>query len=121
MKDPTLNKMLTTGINAGVVGSHATGLNYVPYDGYLAELHKGEMVLTARQAEMMRSTGVTQGSVQSVAAAMVNGMQGMGGGISDTPININLVTPDGDTFATWQLPSLIRVADAAGTPIVSTK
>lgn len=121
LKDPTLNKMLTTGINAGVVGSHATGLNYVPYDGYLAELHKGEMVLTARQAEMMRSTGVTQGSVQSVAAAMVNGMQGISGGISDTPININLVTPDGDTFATWQLPSLIRVADAAGTPIVSTK
>lgn len=100
---------------------HATGLNYVPYDGYLAELHKGEMVLTARQAEMMRSTGVTNNSMQSVAAAMVNGMQAISPGISDTPININLVTPEGDTFATWQLPSLIRVADAAGTPIVNPK
>ncbi|WP_055068932.1 hypothetical protein [Clostridium massiliamazoniense] len=32
-------------------GSHATGLAYVPWDGYRAELHKGEMVLTAEQAE----------------------------------------------------------------------
>ena len=96
-----------------------TGLNYVPYDGFMAELHKGEMVLTAQQAEMMRSTGVTNNSVQSVAAAMVNGMQGISGGISSAPITINLVTPEGDAFATWQLPSLIRVADAAGTPIIS--
>lgn len=28
-------------------GSHRTGLSYVPYDGYLAELHRGERVLTA--------------------------------------------------------------------------
>ncbi|WMJ83408.1 phage tail protein [Oscillospiraceae bacterium LTW-04] len=31
-------------------GSHATGLSYVPYDGYIAELHEGERVLTAAQA-----------------------------------------------------------------------
>lgn len=31
-------------------GSHATGLSYVPYDGYVAELHKGERVLTADEA-----------------------------------------------------------------------
>ncbi|MCK9504695.1 MAG: tape measure protein [Porticoccaceae bacterium] len=31
-------------------GSHATGLDYVPFDGYRAELHKGERVLTAAQA-----------------------------------------------------------------------
>lgn len=98
---------------------HATGLNYVPYDGYLAELHKGEMVLTARQAEMMRSTGVTQGSVQSVAAAMVNGIQSIAAPSYDQPAVINLVTPEGDVLAAWQLPSLIRVANASGTPIVN--
>lgn len=33
---------------------HAKGLDYVPYDGYLAELHKGEMVLTSKQADAVR-------------------------------------------------------------------
>lgn len=30
-------------------GSHANGLAYVPKDGYMAELHKGERVLTAQE------------------------------------------------------------------------
>lgn len=32
-----------------VDGSHANGLSYVPKDGYIAELHKGERVLTAQE------------------------------------------------------------------------
>lgn len=32
-----------------VDGSHAGGLSYVPFDGYVAELHKGERVLTAQE------------------------------------------------------------------------
>ena len=32
-------------------GSHALGLDYVPFDGYIAELHKGERVLTAKEAK----------------------------------------------------------------------
>lgn len=34
----------------GIDGSHANGLDYVPFDGYIAELHKGERVLTANEA-----------------------------------------------------------------------
>lgn len=30
-------------------GSHRTGLDYVPYDGYIAELHRGERVVPAEQ------------------------------------------------------------------------
>lgn len=30
-------------------GSHANGLDYVPYNGYIAELHKGERVLTKQE------------------------------------------------------------------------
>ncbi len=30
-------------------GHHALGLNYVPFDGYIAELHKGERVLTKQE------------------------------------------------------------------------
>lgn len=32
-----------------ISGSHRNGLDYVPYDGYVAELHKGERVLTAEE------------------------------------------------------------------------
>lgn len=36
-------------------GSHASGLSYVPFDGYLAQLHRGEAVLTADEAAAYRS------------------------------------------------------------------
>lgn len=32
-------------------GSHANGLDYVPFDGYIAELHQGERVLTSNEAQ----------------------------------------------------------------------
>lgn len=34
-----------------VNGSHANGLSYVPYNGYIAELHEGERVLTKKENE----------------------------------------------------------------------
>ena len=34
-------------VTGQISGSHANGLSYVPYNGYIAELHKGERVLTA--------------------------------------------------------------------------
>lgn len=38
------------GAGAAVInGSHASGLDYVPYNGYVAELHEGERVLTKQQ------------------------------------------------------------------------
>lgn len=38
-------------------GSHASGLDYVPFDGYIAELHQGERILTAAEASLSRSYG----------------------------------------------------------------
>ncbi len=48
---------INKGIKAdrGVDGSHANGLDYVPFDGYVAELHKGETVLTAPEANRWRT------------------------------------------------------------------
>jgi hypothetical protein len=43
------------GATQAINGSHAGGLDYVPFDGYLAELHKGERVQTASEAESWRS------------------------------------------------------------------
>ena len=39
----------------GYNGSHASGLDRVPYDGYLAELHADEAVLNAQEAALWRS------------------------------------------------------------------
>ena len=48
------NRRVNVNVNkttSGVDGSHAGGLPYVPFDGYIAELHKGERVLTASEAK----------------------------------------------------------------------
>ena len=39
----------------GIDGSHKNGLDTVPKDGYIAELHKNEAVLTAEQAKQWRA------------------------------------------------------------------
>ena len=56
----------------GVTKSHRNGLDYVPYDGYISELHRGEKVLTAAEARQYRN--------------------GSGSGNAAQPINITLVT-----------------------------
>lgn len=48
------------GAVAGVNGSHASGLDYVPFDGYIAELHKGEMVIPKREAQTLRNSEETE-------------------------------------------------------------
>lgn len=42
------------GMSGDSDGSHRTGLNTVPFDGYRAILHKGEMVLTQPEADRYR-------------------------------------------------------------------
>lgn len=55
-------------VNVNVNGSggsnrrHAGGLDYVPYNDYVANLHRGEMVLTAREADEYRKNGVQGGT-----------------------------------------------------------
>lgn len=59
--------------SSGTDGSHAGGLDYVPYNNYVANLHRGEMVLTAREAEKYRNGGKTGGDM--VFQISINGMQ----------------------------------------------
>ena len=74
-------------------GSHAGGLSYVPFDGYTAELHKGEMILTSSQAAMVRAANAGS-NIGTIAAGLVNGMQTVmaGGGGNyriEIPIEVN--------------------------------
>lgn len=67
----TANRNVSVGVSGSyraINGSHKTGLSYVPFDGYIAELHKGERVLTASEASRYNSGG-DFGSVQIIVNA----------------------------------------------------
>lgn len=76
----SLGKQITSSLQAGIGtvripvetievkpnGSHAGGLDYVPFDNYIAALHRGEMVLTSYEADMYRKNAGWQTPVTSV-------------------------------------------------------
>lgn len=85
-------------------GSHADGLDYVPFDGYVAELHQGEAVLTSGEASFLRSAmaaGRTLGGGRRSSRAVSDSDTGGSGGtpkVYDLTIPVEL-TIDGATFA----------------------
>ena len=85
-------------------GSHADGLDYVPFDGYVAELHQGEAVLTSGEASFLRSAmaaGRTLGGSQRSSRGVSDSDTGGSGGtpkVYDLTIPVEL-TIDGATFA----------------------
>ena len=50
-----------------VDGSHAAGLAYVPFNGYIAELHKGERVLTKEENSAFSGLGASGGIMLTYA------------------------------------------------------
>lgn len=66
LMDAILNGMSSAFYGSGnisFVPGFATGLDYVPYDNFLARLHEGEMVLTKSQANALRGGSVAGRSV----------------------------------------------------------
>ena len=57
IKEIPIIKELLGALEIGIKpdGSHRNGLSYVPYDNYIAQLHKGERVLTAEENEQYGS------------------------------------------------------------------
>lgn len=62
-------------------GSHASGIEEIPYDGYPAVLHRGEAVLTQSQAQRWRAGGDGIGSGIS-ARDLANAVRGAMNGVS---------------------------------------
>lgn len=63
-------------------GSHKNGLDRVPFDGYIAELHSGESVLTEDEAEEYRSGGDISRAVEEIIKALHDPPPNSGGGQS---------------------------------------
>lgn len=63
--------------------SHAGGLDYVPFDGYRAILHKGERIQTAAEADLARQYGIVAPGLDyaSFGAAMWADAPKMGGNV----------------------------------------
>jgi hypothetical protein len=123
----TANVTVNKRVVGGADGSHASGLNYVPWDGYLAELHRGEMVLTKQQAEAYRNmelptqrVNFSSSSMGLSSAGIINGISSaFQNGIGDQSITINLMMPDGYKMASYILDPLAKYAKANGTPILN--
>jgi hypothetical protein len=56
---------------AGVEGSFRSGLDFVPFDGFRAELHRGERVLTASQSDDFNSLAGQFAELKSVMIQML--------------------------------------------------
>jgi hypothetical protein len=60
-------------------GSHANGLDYVPFDGYVAQLHRGEKVLTASESAAASATAdevkALRSDLNAIGAALATNTQ----------------------------------------------
>lgn len=112
----------------GVNGTYAMGLDRVPWDGFVAELHKDETVLTASEAAVWRElqrrgSQTQQGALTAqeyrggLAAAVnaINSGRDIGTG---QELRITLVTRDGRAMAEWLIDD-IRQLNKSNPEVVS--
>lgn len=81
--------------NGGANGSHRAGLDYVPHNGYIAELHKGEAVLTRQEASDYRRGNPTPDSGVTVNQTIYAATQ--------TPVELAAATKAYFQRARWAL------------------
>lgn len=103
----------------GVNGTYAMGLDRVPWDGFVAELHKDETVLTASEAavwrELQRRGSQTQQGALTAQeyrgglAAAVNAINSGRDTGTGQELRITLVTRDGRAMAEWLIDDIRRL------------
>lgn len=64
-------EFIAPGPSNTVITPNAGGLDYVPYNGYISELHRGEMVLTSAEASAYRRGG-QNGSIITFGDIIIN-------------------------------------------------
>lgn len=108
-------------------GSNANGLSYVPFDGYISELHAGEAVLTAQENRVWQQfkaggyqtqTGVTAAELQAMLVGTVNALNSQRGGGLPQEIDLRLKTDDGQTMGRWLVP-FVRSEDKSNPEVMS--
>lgn len=112
--DMVSSKNNTTMSYAEAVGSHATGLGRVPYDGYIAELHKDEAILTAEQSNALRSSGMLKGDGVAPSLSLGQDYEPLQGSPS------NSTTTTNNRSSTIQASVVIQV-DGSGNPVETGK
>lgn len=99
-------------------GSHAAGLDRVPYDGYLAELHADEAVLNAQEAALWRSaarhgaSGAPSASPPAPSPATAQSAARRESVTIDVTLEL-----DGQTLARKQYPLMQAEGRRRGTPL----
>lgn len=99
-------------------GSHAAGLDRVPYDGYIAELHANEAVLNAQEAALWRSaarygaSGAPSASPPAPSPATAQSAARR----ENVTIDVTLEL-DGQTLARKQYPLMQAEGRRRGTPL----
>lgn len=120
VKTMTENKIPENAVPAGrlgtIHGSHKLGLDYVPFDGYTAQLHEGERILTAEENRVFTSMGIDRApraglsaaEMQQITAAAVNALLAQGSGNAGDLV-VRVAVGDAE-LATAILPAFRRVS-----------
>lgn len=99
-------------------GSHAAGLDRVPYDGYLAELHADEAVLNAQEAALWRSVGRSGASGALVASPPAPSPATAQSAARRENVTIDVTLElDGQTLARKQYPLMQAEGRRRGKPL----
>lgn len=102
----------------GYNGSHASGLNYVPFDGYRAELHMGEAVLNAQEAALWRSAARYSASGAPAASSPAPSPAAVQSAARRENVTIDVTLElDGQTLARKQYPLMQAEGRRRGTPL----
>ena len=101
-----------------ISGSHAAGLDRVPYDGYLAELHADEAVLNAQEAALWRSAARYGASGALVASTPAPSPATAQSAARRENVTIDVTLElDGQTLARKQYPLMQAEGRRRGTPL----